>query len=195
MVGGHPVGQGVRSAGVFRDVAADGAGALAGRIGRIKITVRLDRQRDVQVDDAGLYHGALILEIDLENPVHARKGHGNATGTGDRTSAQSRARAAANDRHSEFAADFDDLDYLFGGPGENDDIGPGLFNAAVVLVEGKILWLIEVAARTKQLNQLLFCFGRQHGQSSVLTKFIILSSVQLVSLMIFMTTLPSLLMM
>ena len=32
VVGGDPVRQGVRSAGVFGDVAADGAGALAGRV-------------------------------------------------------------------------------------------------------------------------------------------------------------------
>ena len=41
VIGGDAVGQRVRAAGVLRHVAADGAGALAGGIGRVEITVRL----------------------------------------------------------------------------------------------------------------------------------------------------------
>ena len=43
VVGGDAVAEGVRAAGVFGDVAADGAGALAGGIGREEVTRRLGR--------------------------------------------------------------------------------------------------------------------------------------------------------
>ena len=62
MIGGDAVGQRVRSAGILRHVAADGAGALAGGIGRVEVAAALDRQRDVEIDDAGLYHRPLVFE-------------------------------------------------------------------------------------------------------------------------------------
>ena len=37
VVGGDAVGEGVGAAGVFGDIAADGAGALAGGVGRVEI--------------------------------------------------------------------------------------------------------------------------------------------------------------
>ena len=74
VIGGDAVGQGVRAAGVFRDVAADGAGALAGRIGRVEVAVRFDGAGDIEIDHAGLHHRALVLQIDLQDPVHAREG-------------------------------------------------------------------------------------------------------------------------
>jgi hypothetical protein len=40
VIGGHAVGQRVRTAGVLRHIAADGAGALAGGIGRVEIALR-----------------------------------------------------------------------------------------------------------------------------------------------------------
>ena len=62
MIGGDAVGEGVRAAGVFGDVAADGAGFLAGGIGREVEAVVLDGAREVEIDDAGLDDGALIFD-------------------------------------------------------------------------------------------------------------------------------------
>ena len=104
VIGGDAVGQGVRAAGVFRDVAADGAGALAGGVGRVEIAAALHRQGDVQVDHAGLHHGALVFQIDFEDPVHAREGDHDAALAGDGAAGESGAGAAADERHVELAA-------------------------------------------------------------------------------------------
>ena len=69
VIGGDAVSQGVRPAGVFGDVAADGAGALAGGIGCIEMAAALDGHGDMQVDHAGVYHGPLVFEVDLEDAV------------------------------------------------------------------------------------------------------------------------------
>ena len=54
VIGGDAVGQRVRAAGVFGDVAADGAGALAGGIGRVEVAVAFHRRGDIEIDHAGL---------------------------------------------------------------------------------------------------------------------------------------------
>ena len=43
VIGGDAVGQRVRAAGVFGDIAADGAGALAGGVGRVEVAAALAR--------------------------------------------------------------------------------------------------------------------------------------------------------
>src|SRR5665213_12317 len=58
--GGESVLEAVRSAGVFGDVAADGADGLRGGIGRVEVAVRGDRIGDVGVDDAGFDDDALV---------------------------------------------------------------------------------------------------------------------------------------
>ena len=90
----------MRPAGIFADVSADGAGALAGRIGRVEIAVGFDRQRHVEIHHARLHHGALIGQIDFKNPVHARKGDHDSAGARDGAAAQAGSRAAADDGNS-----------------------------------------------------------------------------------------------
>ena len=80
MIGGHTVGQSVRPAGIFRNISANGAGTLAGRIGRVEIAARLDCECDIQVHDARLQHGALVFEIDFEDAIHASECDGDAAG-------------------------------------------------------------------------------------------------------------------
>ena len=99
MIGGDAVGQRVRPAGVLRDVAADRAGALAGRIGRVEITVRCTASVISRLTTPGLHHRALVFQIDLEDPVHAREADHDAALTRNRAAAESRACAAADDRN------------------------------------------------------------------------------------------------
>ena len=73
VIGGDAVRQRMRTARVFRYVAADGAGLLAGRIGRVEISVALHGLRDFEIHHARLHHRAFIRQIDFENPVHARE--------------------------------------------------------------------------------------------------------------------------
>ena len=68
------VGEAVGPAGVLGDVAADRAGALAGGVGRVVEAVLGDRLAEVQVDDAGLDQRRPVLDVDLEDALHARHG-------------------------------------------------------------------------------------------------------------------------
>jgi hypothetical protein len=86
----------MRAAGIFRNVAADAADGLRGRIGCIEITVVLNARGHIEIDDAGLDEGAGVGEINLENAVHAREADDDAVFHGQRAAAQARARAASD---------------------------------------------------------------------------------------------------
>ena len=73
VVGRHAVSKRMRAAGIFRDVAADGAGFLAGWIGSEIQAVFFDGARKVEIHHARFDDGALIGRIDFEDVVHARE--------------------------------------------------------------------------------------------------------------------------
>ena len=58
------------AAGVHRDVAADGAGELRGRIGGVEEALRTDRLRNREIGHAGLDPRIAVGEIDLEDAAH-----------------------------------------------------------------------------------------------------------------------------
>ena len=70
VVGGDAVFQAMRAAGVHGDVAGDGAGELARRIGRVEEARMRDRLGDGEVGDAGLHARGAVVEIDVEDAVH-----------------------------------------------------------------------------------------------------------------------------
>ncbi len=72
VVDGHAHGQRVWSAGIFGNVAADRAGFLAGRIGRVIISVLCRGVAYFKVDHSGLDHGALVVDVNFKDLVHAR---------------------------------------------------------------------------------------------------------------------------
>ena len=96
VVGGHAVFQAVHAAGILRHVAADGAGDLRGRIGRIVEARVLDRLRDREVGDARLGHHHAVLEVDLADAVEL--GHAEQYAVGERQRA-ARQRGAGAARH------------------------------------------------------------------------------------------------
>ena len=61
VVGGHAVFEAVHAAGILRHVAADGAGDLRGRIGRVVEAGLLDRLGHRQVGHARLDHGDAVV--------------------------------------------------------------------------------------------------------------------------------------
>src|SRR4051812_22187198 len=67
----HAVLEAVRSAGVLRHVAADGAGGLAGRIRRIQQSVWRDIAVETEIDDPRLDGGAAILDIERDDFLQA----------------------------------------------------------------------------------------------------------------------------
>ena len=87
MIRGYAVRQCVRTTGIFRYIAANGAGPLTGGIRRIVVSKRGRRMRQFQVHDTWLYHSALIFNIQFENAIHAREGDNHAALNGDRTAA------------------------------------------------------------------------------------------------------------
>ena len=150
VIGRHAVGQGVGTAGVLGHVAANGAGALAGGVGRIEVAAGFDRQRDIQIDHARLHHRALVFEIDFENAVHAREGDHNAAAAGDGAARKARPGAAPHHRHLKFARDANDGGYFLGGARERHQVRRVLLGAAIVLVESEILRAVEITARPEK---------------------------------------------
>ena len=149
VIGGDAVGQGVRSAGVFGDIAADGAGALAGGIGRVEIAAALHGERDIEIDHAGLHHDALVFQVQFQDAVHAGEGDHEAALAGNRAAGESGARAASDERHAEFLRQFDERGDFGGGTGEGDQVGSVLVDAAIVFVEREVLRAVEIAPRTE----------------------------------------------
>src|SRR5690606_22833299 len=69
VVGGEPVFQAVHATGVFRDIAADRAGDLRGRVGRVVEAFLLHGAGDAEIGDARLRHDGAIQVVDVEDGV------------------------------------------------------------------------------------------------------------------------------
>jgi len=139
VIGGDAVGEGVRAAGVFCDVAADGAGFPTGRVGGEIKTVRCGCAGEFVVDDAGLDEGALIFDVEFENAIHAREDEHHAAGACERAAGKSRAGAATDDGDVILCGELCDARNVFGGMGKNDEVRAAFFDGAVVLIKKKIL--------------------------------------------------------
>ena len=150
MIRGNAVGQGVWPACIFGDVAPDSASALAGGVGRVEVVGGIDGGRDVEVDDAGLQHGAFVFEIDFENAIHAREGDDDTAFARDGASGESGAGAAAGKGNMKFAGEVDNGGNIFCGAGEYDKIGTVLIYAAIVFVECKVFGAVEQIALAEE---------------------------------------------
>ena len=128
MVDGDAIGQRVRTTGVFGDVAADGAGFLAGGIGsKIEAGV-LDGASDIEIHDAGLDNSAGILEIELEDTVHPGKHDHDAAAARECAAREACSRAAADNGHVVLGRELDDARDIFRGVGEHDEVRARLFD-------------------------------------------------------------------
>ncbi len=103
VVRGQSVFQAMQPAGILRDIAADGAGDLAGGIGSIVESMPLHRAGDRQIGHAGLRHHAAVLQIDLADAVHPGHREQDAVGARQRPARQRRPRAARHHRHAMLA--------------------------------------------------------------------------------------------
>ena len=92
----QPVFEAVHAARILRDIAADRAGDLARRIGRVIEAGGFDRLGDRQIGDAGLGDDAAVVVIDLEDAVEF--GHAEEHAVGERQGA-ARQRGAGAARH------------------------------------------------------------------------------------------------
>jgi len=147
------VSESVRAAGVFGDVAADGAGSLAGGIGREVESGVGDGGGQIGIDDAGLDDGALIFDVEFDNAIHAREGNDDAAVARERAAGESRASPASDDGNVMAIGDFDDANDVGSVAGKDDAIGARDFDGAVVFVEQQVFRAAEdVFAGEKMLE-------------------------------------------
>ena len=154
VIGGDAVSERVRATGIFRHIAADRAGFLAGGIGCKVEAVRLGGKREVEIDDAGLHHGALIFRVDRENAIHARENDHDATDARERSARKAGAGAAADDGDVVLHREFDDLRDLLRGGGKDDDVRATFFDRPIVLVEQDVFRLKQNGGRTEKLFEI-----------------------------------------
>ncbi len=135
VIGRHSIGERVRTAGIFRDVSADRARFLAGRIGRKIQAQVLDRAGQVQIHDARLNNRAKIGRIDFEDAVHAREDHHDAAVARNGPAGKARASAAAHDWSLEAIGEANDPGYVARAGWEDDAPGEPYLHRAVVFVQ------------------------------------------------------------
>ena len=109
VIDGDAVLERVRPAGVGGDVAADGAGPLARRVGGEVVAVRLQVIGQPEVDDARLDDGVAIAIVDFEDALHPRQGDHDAAADRQTAAGQAGAGAARQERHVQLVAELDDL--------------------------------------------------------------------------------------
>ena len=138
VIGGDSVGERVRAAGIFGDVTADGGRFLAGGIGSEVEPGMLDGACDVEIYDARLDDGALIVEIEFEDAIHTGENKHESARTGERATREAGAGTTAEDWDAVLRGDANDLGDFGGRRGKNDNIGPAFFDGAVVFVEDEV---------------------------------------------------------
>ena len=94
----------MRPAGIGGDIAANGAGPLAGGIGGEVVAVRLEVVGKPEIDDAGLDDGEAIAVVHFEDALHARQGDDDAAADGQTAAGQGSAGAAGEKRDVEVVA-------------------------------------------------------------------------------------------
>ena len=121
VVGGHAVFQAMHAAGIFRDIAADRAGDLRRRVGRVVESGMRDRLADGEIGDAGLGHHHAVVEIDLADALEFAEAQQHAVGERQRAAGQRGAGAARHHLDALLEAIFQDLRDLFGGVRQHHD--------------------------------------------------------------------------
>ena len=108
IVGGQPVFQAVHAAGILGDVAADRAGDLRRRVGRVVEAVLLDGVGDAEIGDAGLRDDDAVRIVDRQDAVEAAHDQQHRILERQRAARQRRAGAARHHADVAVAAVFQD---------------------------------------------------------------------------------------
>ena len=153
VIGGDTAGEGVRTAGVFGDVAADSGRFLAGGVRREVEAGVFDGARDVEIYYARLNDGALIVEIEFENAIHTRENEHESAGAGECATGEAGASAAAEDGDVVLVCEADDFGNFGGGGREGDEIGASFFDGAVIFIEDEVFGAGEDAVMAQELLQ------------------------------------------
>ena len=94
----HAVLERVRPARVGRDVAADRAGRLAGRVGGVMEARAGQRPGEPDVDDARLDDRVAVAGVDLEDPLHPGQADHHPAADGERPARQARPAPLGDER-------------------------------------------------------------------------------------------------
>ena len=114
VVGGHAVFQAMHAAGILGDVAADRAGDLRGRIGRIIKSGMRHRLAEGEVGHPGLGHHGAVIEVDLADALELAEAEQHRVGQRQRAARQRGAGAARNDLDALLETVFQHLRHLRG---------------------------------------------------------------------------------
>ena len=155
VIGGDAVREGVRAAGIFGNVAADGAGFLAGRIGRKMQSGVGDGGAEIGIHYAGLDGGALIFDINFQNAIHARKNCEDAALARKRAAGKAGAGAAPDQRNLISIREFDDAEDIGGRARKDDAVRPRDFDRAVVFVKQQLLGPVQDAVGAEKRFQVV----------------------------------------
>ena len=158
VIRGDAVGKRMRAAGILGDIAADGASALARGIRSVEVTEWSNGQRDIQIDDARLNQREFILDVDLENAVHAGERDHHSARHRNGPTAQASSRAPADKRKLVFRRNLDQADHLVRRAREDNDVRNGHMDAAIVFVELPIDGIDQNPCLPEQRLNCAMCF-------------------------------------
>jgi hypothetical protein len=151
----QPVLQAVHAAGVLGHVAADRAGDLARRVGRVVQPVRRGGLADRDVAHAALHTRRARERIDRDDAVELREAQSRAEPVRQRAARQPGARTARDDRHVEPVAGAQHRGDLLFGLGQRDDERPlAIGGQPVALVRRRVLGLPQQRMGRQHAGQL-----------------------------------------
>ena len=120
--------------------------------------------RELQVHHARLHHGALVLDVDFENAVHAREGDHDATLLRNRAAAKSGAGAARHHGNVLGGGQPHDLGNLFGVLRKDNSAGRALADARVILVQHEVFGAVQDGIASGDLAEMIDKAGQVHRQ-------------------------------
>jgi hypothetical protein len=129
---GDAVLDGFAAAGVLGDVAADLAGFDAHGVAGEEEAVFGDQVGEVVGDHAGLYGDGHVVEVEVDEFVHAFEADEDAAEDGDGAAGEAAAGAAGGDGDAFAVGEADDGGDLFGGGGEDDASGAWAYSSMLV---------------------------------------------------------------
>ena len=167
VVHGQTVFQAMHATGIFRHIAADGAGNLRRRIGRVIQAMWCSCFGNRQIAHAGLHARGTCQRVYGEDAVEFRQPEQYRIRAGQRAARQAGARAARNHRHARGMAQLEDGDDFRLGLRQHDHAGrTPVRRQAVGFVRGHVFMRVQHGVRADDLlqgrNQL--CDGFSHSQ-------------------------------
>src|ERR1700722_9767382 len=140
----------MRAAGILSNVAPNGAGFLAGWIGREIKTGMLDSAREIEIDDARLYDRALIFKVEVEDAVHTGEGDDDPTTRSERPAGQTGSCATPNNRHLVLHRKRNNAGDFISAARKGDDIRMALLDRAIVFVKEHVFGQIQYPGGTQK---------------------------------------------